>query len=151
MSNLTADAIKAAIEVLEGAMACRLQTFKILRESGLSPEPREGMVATEQEMQAVIATDTALSCMRECAERRENKPLTVEELRARHGKPIFYVSLPAWPLVDDECYEIRSWGLCEIACGIWDSALNRMPWWWNERNYGEWWLAYDHEPERSDT
>lgn len=81
---------------------------------------------------------TALACMRECAERRENKPLTLDELKRMVGKPVY--------IVDDDEPSNTGWTIWEqdhVECWL------DVP--GNGECCGTIWCAYNYEPEGSDT
>jgi hypothetical protein len=142
MSNLTADKIKAVGRekrmIDQKAIYDAISYFEALLE-------RLGNGGADN-----LVCATALAALRECAERRENKPLTVEQLRARFGRPVWIVQgNEAHPqetetnlveLFQEERGYIMFWFFgYEVEEGL------------LIEHYGKTWLAYDHEPERSDT
>ena len=86
------------------------------------------------------AIDTALAALRECAERRENKPLTLDELHQRNRKPVW---------IESE-REGDMWSFCVTHKGY-VKVIDHYgsDYGLQESDYGKRWLAYDHE--RGDT
>lgn len=79
--------------------------------------------------------DLALSALREKQERENPKPLTLDELRDRNGKPIYIVSKEfgdSWEIASYDKRRFFGRGLC----------------YWLD-DYGKTWLAYDHEPKEA--
>lgn len=92
MSNLTRKAIEESTEQLDMFVECEEYYRKNYR------------VVLPPEL-LFPALDTALAALRECAERRENKPLTIEavkrHLSKRHPyeiKPLYVVFIPPMPI-----------------------------------------------------
>lgn len=77
------------------------------------------------------------------ADRQQNAPLTIEDLRKMDGEPVYVVPTDRfseygkWCIVSVDDNDDYSWALVPgIDC-----------WSWKFRNYGEQWLAYRHKPE----
>lgn len=88
------------------------------------------------------AIDLAVQALQEKQERENPKPLTFKELEERYGKSVYAVSL------DKE--EENQWGMLRHSLGgtlgIFDKDGLAL---FIEREYGETWQAYDHEPKEA--
>lgn len=91
--------------------------------------------------------DMAISALREKQERENPKPLTLEELKDRHGKPIYAVDgegHACWVVVnafDEEC--------ADNEFGAWQFFYYDMQDCTKDELHPMGWLAYDHEPKES--
>ena len=78
----------------------------------------------------------ALEALREKAEREDNKPLTLEELRQMDGKPVYIVSASrtgsGWVIFD--IHNDDGFGMCDET-------------WYFAKSYGKAWIAYRHKPK----
>lgn len=87
--------------------------------------------------------ETAIEALNEKLHRLENKPLTLEQLKNRVGKPVFIKhmwhdwSYDGWAVVEQ--FEASQFGE-SMRVSFGKITLD---------NYNICWLAYDHEPERS--
>lgn len=93
------------------------------------------------------AFEITLSALREKAERENPKPLTLEELKDRHGKPIYAVDgegHACWVVVnafDEEC--------ADNEFGAWQFFYYDMQDCTKDELHPMGWLAYDHEPKEA--
>lgn len=69
-----------------------------------------------------------LKLLKEDADKKDPKPLTLDELKERVGKPYYHVELN---------YSDKWWGIMR-------KDIAEHP---KDYHYGDWWLAYDHEPK----
>lgn len=95
--------------------------------------------------------DLAIQALQEKAERENPKPLTLEQLKERAGKPVwvkltnnrtYYIdkiteNFETWCFVEckSQCFKIRT---------PQSNLLERY-----EEGYGTTWIAYDHEPKEA--
>lgn len=95
--------------------------------------------------------DITLSALREQAERNNPKPLTIEQLRERSGKPVWTVGVS---FTDDGSYSM--WDIIESVDddGVEFGYSSESVEWWNYNLCGSdgellgcAWVAYDHEPK----
>lgn len=73
------------------------------------------------------AIELALAALRAQQERENPKPLTLEQLKEREGKPVY--------IIDTYHGGMKIWN-------IWDDSMDEE----EEREYGKTWNAYDYEP-----
>lgn len=118
-------------------------------------ESKQAITAIEESMKDVLTTMqgfrfyavienalvTALVALREKAERDNPHPLTLEELKKRHGKPVWCCAVSA------DCH----YG-CYGIVSLLDPFGNRIriigvPFLCEPKNYKKTWLAYANEPK----
>lgn len=75
------------------------------------------------------AIRSGAAALRAQAERENPQPLTLEQLRERIGRPYYHVSHVG--------NKNNKWVILQ-------KAIGEHP---EDYHYGEWWLAYDHEPK----
>jgi hypothetical protein len=91
-----------------------------------------------------IEDGTVLEALREKSERKNPKPLTLEELKQRVGKPVWVVTLSKghesarWRVLERIELEIQ-WEYYHFGNAVKDGA-----------GYGTTWLSYVHEPAESE-
>lgn len=94
--------------------------------------------------QRLDAIDLAQRALKERIERRENEPLTLEQLREMDGEPVWVRCLKLNKYIDPPV----KWRILEKsitgAFGVWDGENCLI-----ERDYGTDWLAYRH-PQKED-
>lgn len=83
------------------------------------------------------AFEIALSALREKAERENPKPLTLEELKERVEKPVYIM----WRPDENWRFAESGWVVVELDGEFIDG--------YSFKNYGQTWLAYDHEPKEA--
>lgn len=82
-----------------------------------------------------------LSALREKQERDNPKPLTLDELRKRNGKPVYCVE-------QKSAYPIKAWGIVYLLDPFGNGVLiDGTAFNFEQGYYGKTWLAYDSEPK----
>jgi hypothetical protein len=93
--------------------------------------------------------EIALSALREKQERENPKPLTLEELKERDGKPVWTVTKGVdgsgrWELVTFTTICACPWHQVITMVNLLDGETE-----YEISTYGKTWLAYSHEPKES--
>ena len=82
----------------------------------------------QQDLTTTMAVGVAIAALRAQQERENPRPLMPKELKERVGKPYYHVELN---------YSDKWWGIMR-------KEIAEHP---KDYHYGDWWLAYDHEPK----
>lgn len=101
-------------------------------------DKRKGQWTSQKRLEAL---SMAISALYVQEENRVNRPLTLDEVYKRNGKPIWICGLPGheikwipgWRILQENRVPMRSNN---------DAVLSH----WTA-DYGRTWIAYDHEPE----
>lgn len=86
-----------------------------------------------------FAIETAQEALREKQERENPKPLTLDELKARVGNPVYI-----------KCEWMSEWGVFDRSDGedAWFALADHRER-FNIYEYGKTWIAYDHKPKEA--
>jgi hypothetical protein len=76
-------------------------------------------------------------------ESKRQVKLSLDEFQALNNESVVIKSLPEWLAVNQECKDIEE---SRVITGN-KISMKRLglPWFWNTKNYGQYWIAYRYE------
>jgi hypothetical protein len=77
-------------------------------------------------------------------EPKEQIILSLEELKSLNNESVLIKSLPEWLNVNKECEYIEVNRVIHNSKNKISPKKLDLPWVWNERNYGVYWIAYKY-------
>ena len=130
---------QTAVEPDDGELALGLKEItEAMRLSHISPTC---------ELPRILPTEIAIEALREKAERENPQPLTLEELKERVGKPIWIHAFNAKWEKTTIYSKVYPYLIRNISENEMYGATKEAQEWRHFDEYGDWWLAYDHEPK----
>ena len=115
--------------------------------SHIMPTCELSRISPTCELPRILPTEIAIEALREKAERENPQPLTLEELKERVGKPIWIHAFNAKWEKTTIYSKVYPYLIRNISENEMYGATKEAQEWRHFDEYGDWWLAYDHEPK----